>query len=561
MPLLLEYLSQLQSALAGDGDDDIAKNITEFTAFLKVTFEQVIKFESIDPEKAAIANYLVKNEAERKVIEALINAQVRTAAFSVGVNDPIAIAQAASKFDFRSRTLKGSLSDTESSIDKILREQAASQQVTNNVDRARLENLKADILKLQDYVQKISETLQQATFTTTNRNQKSRYPVAPSVKKGVFGDAVLRSIARQLKTSYNGRHIVWNESANYANQIHLIDAKNYLHESIDTAYETLADPLNRQLLIETVEGTHTGRKLSELICNGTVPMVEQVRVSFLRNLKSHGVEKVISNFCWCLTVEMAMLNKRLNEDVHEQAIKKGDCGCKPNCYHMYYLPMPKCSVDAIENVDPDFAAAADEFCRYVQCRWPIHVFTIDPINQEQNVSDASVVRRELSIAAALAFTSGKINLNQLTRFQRQFQEDIATVGLNRTQVGFMHAHDTFGWRFTPRIQTRKPQGNLRAFGESLLGRGADANWREASLEPGMRECTAIVLMPSFVPYCDFDIRTNWFQIDKPTHSDVSMKETMKLSRSVTRMRNARALCAQCEHLYRPGEIGRLAQTR
>ena len=104
------------------------------------------------------------------------------------------------------------------------------------------------------------------------------------------------------------------------------------------------------------------------------------------------------------------------------------------------------------------------------------------------------------------------------------------------------------------MQTRSPQGNFRAFGETLFGRKADALVREAVLEPGARECTAIVLMPSFVPYCDFDVRTNWYQLDRPTHSDISMKETLKLSRKITCMRNSRAKCSKCTSVYRDARL-------
>lgn len=392
---------------------------------------------------------------------------------------------------------------------------------------------------------------------SANRSRRSRFPLSPAITHQVYGNVQLLSLAADLKEKYNGRHVAWNESKTYDGVIHILDAKRILQAYFDTAYDTLSEPAVRELLVQTIEGQTSQRTLSELIALGDIEEIARVRASFLNGTQHLNINRNMANCCWIMVVEMAMLNKRLNEDAFEHAMAKGNCECKSGCYHMYYLPMPKCTLDALDAVDPDFAAAADEFCKYVACRWPIHVFTIDPVHQEQNVSDASLLRRELSIAAALAFTQGNINLNQLTRFQRQFQEDIATVGLNRTQAGFMHDHDVFGWRFSPRVQTHRSQGNIRAFGETLFGRGPDANWKEAMLEPGMRECTAIVLMPSFVPYCDFDVRTNWFQINKPTHTDMSMKETMKLSRAVTQMRAAAADCQQCAHLYRPGDMDRM----
>lgn len=436
------------------------------------------------------------------------------------------------------------------SDDRRLKAEATEQLQANEKD---VETYKAFVASLQKVMNVIEAGLPDVS---ASRSRSSRFPISPAVTKEVFGYPQLLSIAMELRENYKGRHVVWDQSSTY-DQIHLQDAKRMLRAYFDTAYEAIAEPVVRPILVEVIEGDQQYRPLADLITLGVVDEIRLVRSNFLDSMKRLKVDQRIADFCWCVVVEMAMLNKHLNKDVHEQAVMKGDCNCRTDCYHMYYLPMPKCSLEELKHVDPQFAAAADEFCNYVACRWPIHVFTIDPIHQEQNVSDASLVRRELSIAAALAFTSGKINLNQLTRFQRQFQEDISTVDLNRTQVGFMHSNDVFGWRFSPRIQTRKSQGNIRALGETMFGRGADANWREAVLEPGMRECTAIVLMPSFIPYCDFDTRTNWFQINKPTHTDVSMKETMKLSRAVTRMRDARTTCTQCEHLYRPGDLDRL----
>ena len=43
----------------------------------------------------------------------------------------------------------------------------------------------------------------------------------------------------------------------------------------------------------------------------------------------------------------------------------------------------------------------------------------------------------------------------------------------------------------------------------------------AKIEPGMRECVAIVLMPSFVPYADFTVRSNWFKLTNPPQCGIN----------------------------------------
>ena len=538
---VLEYMENLRLALVAAEEEAPAKALVSISAFMKDLYKEQVESSVLQPEWDYLIEYLVLTEAERKLLEE-------------SKKEMIAAAGSPQQFEFDRENSRRSGQYKQYQVD-ALRERL----------RIDLNSVQGVGDKFRDSVRKVSGSLFSGA-TTTNRNQQSRFPLSPVIAPLVYGETQLLKFATQLKAGYQGRHIVWNEDKAYQDQIHIVDAQNLLKECFDAAYSTLAHPANRSIMIQAIEGSGPDKRLADVISLAmtqgmTTPRgpsaIFQRREWFLSQMAANQVDARVADYCWCLVVEMALLNQRLNEDVHEHAMKKGDCGCKAGCYHQFYLPMPECSLDAMEATDPDFCAAADAFCDYVSCRWPIHVFTIDPVNQEQNVNEASVVQRELSIIAALAFTSGRINMNQLLRFQRQFQEDIATVGLNRTQVGFMHGHDTFGWRFTPRVQTRKTTSNLRAFGESLVGRGPDANLKDSVLEPGARECTAIVLMPSFVPYCDFDIRTNWFQMKYPTHTDVSMQQTMKLSRSVTAMRNAREMCVQCSHLYRPGEIKRL----
>ena len=73
----------------------------------------------------------------------------------------------------------------------------------------------------------------------------------------------------------------------------------------------------------------------------------------------------------------------------------------------------------------------------------------------------------------------------------------------------------------------------------------------------MRECTAIVIMPSFVPYVTFDTRSEFFHLTNPKRTDASMRQTLELSRSIKAMQTSAAQCTQCANLYRDGEVGRL----
>ncbi|PHS18452.1 MAG: hypothetical protein COA78_02175 [Blastopirellula sp.] len=249
---------------------------------------------------------------------------------------------------------------------------------------------------------------------------------------------------------------------------------------------------------------------------------------------------------WAVLVESALLNERLIQDINEASSSKG---C--NCY---------CSDDEkFYSLDPETNGNAKAiFNEYVGCRWPIKVFALDPVTADQNVADVYSRRRELQVAMALAFAGGNMNAQAMMRYARRLETDMATIALNRTITSFSHGDDTFGWRFQPRFQSPPIKGNVQNFAETLFGGGTtDADMAARELEPGMRECTAIIVMPSFVPYATFDVRTNWYELTNPGQTEITMRDTMKMSRSITAMRQSAFECAQCAHLYREGEIERM----
>lgn len=266
--------------------------------------------------------------------------------------------------------------------------------------------------------------------------------------------------------------------------------------------------------------------------------------------------EVLENLAWALVVETALLNHRLNEDVRKVATAK-ECGCIPISDEDLSFFLPEAAAKPESQVSEEFFAATRVFQEYVKCRWPIHVFAIDPREQDQNVADASARRRELQFALALGFVTGEISASSLTNYSRELETQVQTISLNRTAVGFSHGHDTFGWRFYPRVQALDVPGTLGTVWQSIHGTPRDADIRKRQLEPGMRECVAIVLMPSFVPYADFDVRSNWFRLTNAKNAAITMKETVLYSRAITAMRNSQAQCAACAHCYREGEVERL----
>jgi hypothetical protein len=167
----------------------------------------------------------------------------------------------------------------------------------------------------------------------------------------------------------------------------------------------------------------------------------------------------------------------------------------------------------------------------------------------------------MQMAMAMAFASGRSNGQALARYARRLETDLATISLNKTAVGFTHGTDTFGWRFYPRIQPPPTRGNLATLTDTLCGTSSTTrDLTTRRLEPGMRECTAIVVMPSFVPFVTFDVRTNWFSLTHPKVTDQSMRQAMLLSRSVKSMQQTAARCCRSGDACRDSDLAKLLRS-
>ena len=153
---------------------------------------------------------------------------------------------------------------------------------------------------------------------------------------------------------------------------------------------------------------------------------------------------------------------------------------------------------------------------------------------------------------------GRINANQFSRFARRLESEYETVDLNRTQIGFSHGDDVFGWRFYPRFQAPPVSGNISTLvRDNILG-GPSRNrlLRGERLEPGPRECVALVVMPSFVPNFTLEVATNWFGLANPKHKAFDHTQAMHLSRKVQAIRANNCTVTDAGR-YRAGDLGRL----
>jgi len=296
--------------------------------------------------------------------------------------------------------------------------------------------------------------------------------------------------------------------------------------------EPVADPLDPRL-VPTPAAAALGAVRPQAPCANDRPA----------RLLCHTTTAVLA---WAILVESALLDERLAEDMRESSAARGAvaAGGMPPCAGPFYGPDPS----------PEARAAFND---HVRRRWPIRVFALDPVSEEQNVEEQFAQRREMQVAMALAFASGRTSSQALARYARRLETDLATVSLNKTAVGFTHGPDTFGWRFYPRIQSPAARGNLAALADTLCGPPAHREMADRRIEPGSRECTAIIVMPSFVPFVTLDVRTNWFSLAHPKDTDQSMRQALVLSRSVKAMQQTAALCGHCADAYRAGEVARL----
>ncbi|UUO04976.1 hypothetical protein M4951_16480 [Blastopirellula sp. J2-11] len=390
-------------------------------------------------------------------------------------------------------------------------------------------------------------------YLPSSRSRRARLPLPPSQIAQVFGSGNLLNVAIDIRRRLGG--------VSAENRIiHEMDIRGYLTGEVQAAYEMLSAAEKADLWHLFAPGLATAIRqrdvqgISKRRCNFNNAIASTGGV--LSEGSPYGAKcacdidffnpclDVTTAMAWAVIVESALLDEKLAQDMREIGSAKGCMECA-EAVGPFYGPNPH-----------DQARYA--FNEYVRCRWPIRVFALDPANQEQNITDEFSRRRELQVAIALAFAGGEIGVQTLMNYTRRLESDMATIDLNRTVVGFSHGNDTFGWRFNPRFQTPPFRGNLATFGETLFGGPSeDADLRKRQLEPGMRECTAIVVMPSFVPFMTFDVRSNWYHLTHPKQTDPSMHETMKLSRSIKSMQQLAMTCGQCAHLYRDGEVSRL----
>ena len=248
-----------------------------------------------------------------------------------------------------------------------------------------------------------------------------------------------------------------------------------------------------------------------------------------------------------LIVQATAVDHHLKVDMNSIAQRRGLGNGDASQYAFYDLqPTPE-------------ASAA--FNLYVATKWPLHVYSLDPAVDQQNVLDAFSRRSELQLALAAAVSSGSIGFKNATSYARQLDLDLETVGLNRTAVGFGAGETTFGWMFYPRVQTPPTQSNLARIGGLLAWNGPGPNYdlKNRQIEPGQRECIALLVTPNFIPSLRMTTVANWFDIaGSHGHRKLDNQEMLGYSRKLQQARFA--LSQACDsQAYRPSDLTILQQ--
>ncbi|HYH67404.1 MAG TPA: hypothetical protein VD866_22085 [Urbifossiella sp.] len=376
------------------------------------------------------------------------------------------------------------------------------------------------------------------------QGRQARASVPNSQLLEVFGVENCFEIAYQARLAFE-------ESIDVNGYAHVPDVQAYLQSELGAAYRFLAEPNN-----QTLWTTYCRPEIVAAVRNRDVITLAAQRAAFrtyFQGVSNSTGQKdedrkmefsVTAALAWAILVDAALLTDRLVQDMHETATAKG---CAPFCAGWLDFAHP--------NPSPE---ARQAFNAYVRCRWPVRVFALDPAIEEQNISDTLSTRRETQLALSMAFVSGQINANTLTRYARKLEAEYETIALNRTQVGFAHGENTFGWRFYPRFQTPDTESNLKVLLRDQLigGPSRNALLRQRRLEPGPRECVAIVITPSFVPYLTCDSVSNWFSLADPKHKSLDHTQAMRISRTVKSLQTCGPTVRDAD-CYRDGDFARL----
>jgi hypothetical protein len=300
----------------------------------------------------------------------------------------------------------------------------------------------------------------------------------------------------------------------------LAAAGRYLEEELQGAYAWLDRPESAGVW------ELAGPELERAIAHQDWRQVEAIRQAFFSQSQFGMGGSVVESCGWLILVHACGLRQQLAVQMQREL---GGLSAEQLCG--LHWPHPP-------------AAAAEAFAQYVLRRWPVQVFALDPVSQEQNIAEGAFSRRQLQLALAVSVARGGTTPAAAADYLRRWESELQTVSLNPTAIGFAHGSQTFGWRFYPRLQPPPTSGWLQTAAQTFTGPPTvSRKLRSLRLEPGVRECSAVILVPSFVEQLQLSGQGHWFSLANPQQRLPSNQQAAQLQRQWQQLGEELQRCA------------------
>ena len=575
---LTDYILRARFPLTGDPEKDgpnwdwIANRLTDLNDFYAKTTTGLSDYDARIPQDSAEFKHKINlvrrgalhtanfSDDVRRIVEIVLFGILRTGVplqqranlFDRTIYDRAKIpdknfAEFAGKLEaFVKALYQSALSDDVGRLDEALKLDTKARQIT-----AKTATNNDEILRT------VSDRSVNKISLPSVRSAKQFYPIAPRELLDFFLEENIYILAKDI-----------NE-ASRAQTVRATEVRSYLRQTLETAYSAMAYPTRRapevlpiladqQFMLDlrtaiyqrhfgTAEGDEDDEDDSESVPGEGYPDLRKGYKYMIKQLECSRDNirgKPIGALCWALAVDAAILDSAFRVDARKVFTEKGLPCDQLDSVH-FYIP---------KEIPND--AAKEIFAEYVKLRWPILTFALDPVTDQQNIADSFNLKRDLQLALSFAFATGQINFSQLSTFQRKIEQSSDTIALNRTITGFTHDHDIFGFRFTPRFQNPPAQRtNIGVIASQLIGGGPgpDYQTRKSKLEAGMRELTAVLLIPTFLPTMRMDITGNWFKLNDPEHLIFHTSRMMERGRRVQELRQCVDLVID-SHAYRDADV-------
>ena len=191
----------------------------------------------------------------------------------------------------------------------------------------------------------------------------------------------------------------------------------YLRQELEAAYNLISDPNSRGTGLANIpfidalaatlgeaagfEGNKNQQPDSQQPISHEADEFARMYPQLMEELPGNLKQRMLGALCWAIAVESALL---------DQQIRKEACASSRQATS----PEVAISIRSGSTVPGPIPPRLRAFEDYVRRRWPLIVFALDPVNDQQNIADSRQVGREIQLAAAFAAASGQVGVKQLS---------------------------------------------------------------------------------------------------------------------------------------------------